>query len=283
MTRINDDSGVRETQTREQERANERRNQEKSQTQREEFARLVGQKQEQTAKSNRDQARARGEQTGQQSAASAKLLARQGIQANTFQSTLQNKGQQSLGDKQVQSKSRDTESRETKKAGENKDADIQERRVDRQGDKLAAISRDDRREGRGEKDDGGGGGKEMGGRDGFGAAGQGVAEAKGAQVHGAEAAAQAAPKLPAEVIRQIVERVMVGVNKEGLSEFRIELKDNVLGGTALSLSAKDGKIFAKFETRDQNVKRLIQASEGELARAFESKGLRLERLEVVGP
>jgi flagellar hook-length control protein FliK len=123
----------------------------------------------------------------------------------------------------------------------------------------------------------------MGGRDGFGAAGQSVTETRGAQVQSTEAAAQAAPKLPAEVIRQIVERVMVGVNKEGLSEFRIELKDNILGGTALSLTAKDGKISAKFETRDANVKRLLMASEGELARAFEGKGLRLERFEVVGP
>ena len=57
----------------------------------------------------------------------------------------------------------------------------------------------------------------------------------------------------------------------------------MLAGSRLTISARDGKIFARFQTEDTNVGRLLKASEGELARAFGRKGLRLERLEVTGP
>jgi len=85
------------------------------------------------------------------------------------------------------------------------------------------------------------------------------------------------------VLQAIVDKVMVGLNKEGLSEFHIQFKDNVLAGSGLKISAKNGQVSAAFTTTNANVKRLLLASEGELARAFGSKGMSLARLEVVGP
>lgn len=285
MTRINDDgSNVRDAQLQEQERANEKRSKEKAQSDKQEFSRLVEQNRQSTQKGKQEQDLQRGHESGQQAAASSRLLARQGIQSNTFQQTLQRQGDHSLGDKQLQTKSRDTESADTKKEVEHKDGEATKQRVDKQQDRLAPISRDDRQGGN-KGGSGEGGGKEMGSQsDGFGPAGQGVAQAQGAQTSGAaQVQGSAAAQLPQAVIQQIVERVMVGVNQEGLSQFRIEFKDNVLSGSVLTLTAKDGKISAHFETRDVNVKRLLKASEGPLARAFNHKGLTLERLEVTGP
>jgi hypothetical protein len=286
MTRINDDtSGVRDAQLQEQERAAEKRSKEKASNDKQEFSRLVEQNRQSSQKGKHEQDTQRGHEAGQQAAASSRLLARQGIQANTFQQTLQRQGGESLGEKQLQTKSRDTESTDSKKSVEHRDSETTQQRVDKQQDRLAPISRDDRQGGgKGESGDGGGG-KEMGSQsDGFGAAGQGIAQAQGAQAGGpAQVQGSAAPQLPQAVIQQIVERVMVGVNQEGLSQFRIEFKDNVLSGSVLTLTAKDGKVSAHFETRDVNVKRLLKASEGPLARAFGHKGLTLEKFEVSGP
>jgi hypothetical protein len=285
MTRINDDgSNVRDTQVQEQERANEKRSKEKAKHDSQEFSRLVEQNRQSNQKGKREQDMSRGQETSQQAAASSRLLARQGIQANTFQQTLQRQGEHSLGDKQLQTKSRENESADTKKAVEHKDSEATQQRVDKQQDRLAPISRDDRQGGN-KGESGEGGGKEMGSQaDGFGAQGQGVAQTQGAQASGpAQVQGKSGPQLPQAVIQQIVERVMVGVNKEGLSQFRIELKENVLAGSVLTITAKDGKISAHFETRDKNVGRLLKASEGPLARAFAHKGLTLERLEVTGP
>src|SRR2546427_734795 len=91
---------------------------------------------------------------------------------------------------------------------------------------------------------------------------------------------QLVAKMQAHGKEELVKRVMVGVNPQGLSEFHIEFRENVLAGSRLTITAKDGKISAQFATPDANTKRLLKASEGELARAFSRKGLTLERFDV---
>ncbi|MFC1610690.1 hypothetical protein ACFL6C_07020 [Myxococcota bacterium] len=279
MTRVRESD---DTKSRDQKRLNEKINREKQRSDKEDFARLVSTKQERTAKANKDQQLREGKSAGQQAQAQNKLAARQGIQSTNFQEQLQKQGEQNLGNKQLQSKSRGKEAKQTRSASADHDAEATKERISKQGDKLAAISRDDRHSGRGDKE----GGKEMGsGQQQPG--GLGLAHADGAPSPHATATQQAqtaqAGHIPPEVIQQIVERVLVGVNKEGLNEFHIEFKENVLAGSSLRLTAKDGKISAKFSTHDVNVKRLLKASEGPLARAFGHKGLTLERFEVEGP
>jgi hypothetical protein len=72
----------------------------------------------------------------------------------------------------------------------------------------------------------------------------------------------------------------VGVNERGLMEFRVELKEGILQGATLKVDAKDGKIQLRFEGLEGHAKNLVSASEGELARRLEAKGLRLDALVV---
>ncbi len=113
--------------------------------------------------------------------------------------------------------------------------------------------------------------------------GQAIAGAAAASQAAGPAAAQGAnaPQIPEAILQELVKRVMVGVDKSGIGNFVIQLKDDVLGGATLQISAKDGKINAKFTVNDENIARLLKASEGQLARAFGHKGLSLESLEVV--
>jgi hypothetical protein len=276
MSRVNE---TRDAQRAQEQRRNEKYNREKAKNEKQEFSKLMSQKQEATSKGTQRQEIADGKHAGQQAGAQAKLLARHGISANSFTHQLLKKGQESLAQKQSADVGRKTEMKETKKTGEERSEKAERARVGSQSDKLAAISEDDREGGRG---------GDMGGRDGgkegqLGSSLGGTAQAETA-LHASEAAAAAkAPQLPQHLLQEIVKRVMVGVNEEGLSEMHIEFNSDVLAGSWLKISAKDGKINARFKTDDVNIRRLLKASEGQLARAFGAKGMSLERLEVEGP
>jgi len=219
------------------------------------------------------------------SAASQALMARRGIQSNKFQETLQEQADEALSHTEGTGKERSTD---LKKVDSDKVED--RRKTDKQdGDKLA--ERYDRVSGDDPRKQGGGGGMSGEGdadsdkdKKGF-SAGQATASVAGAGAAFAPQDVQghAMPQIPAEVLQQLVARVMVGVNTEGLNEFHIQFRENVLAGSSLKITAKDGKITAQFTTQDVNVKRLLKASEGQLSRAFHQKGLYLDRLEVIGP
>ncbi len=113
--------------------------------------------------------------------------------------------------------------------------------------------------------------------------------AAGAQVMGSGAAGTKAAEgpaaahtveIPQQVLDKLVDKVQSGVTAEGLSTFQIELKDDVLKGASISVTANGGKISVKVDTKDANIRRLFQASEGQLARAFDHKGLSLESLVI---
>lgn len=91
-------------------------------------------------------------------------------------------------------------------------------------------------------------------------------------------AAREVQQLPEAILEALANEVYVGVNEKGLAEFRVELKEGVLQGASLRITADGGKIHLAFEGLSGNAKRLIQASEGDLARRLQAKGLWLERL-----
>ncbi len=91
----------------------------------------------------------------------------------------------------------------------------------------------------------------------------------------------APPKIPDEVLHQLVDRIFVGVDQKGLGQFIIELKDGVLGGGQINVSAQGGKIKLKFSGLDESSKRLVRNSKQELAARLRGKNLSLDSFEVV--
>ena len=262
----------REAQRQEQARLQQKIQQEKKGTS-EDFKKLVASGQEQTSKATQTQAK----QSGARQSAHNMLLARQGIRGNQFASMLQKQGEQHVQTGGQDAKGRAEQLRDDKANTQEADGKML-RAKENQEDPLAAISRE-AGGGSGGKGDSDGAGDMGGGHEPSQFMGDGI----GAASHTESAqAAQGArgPQIPPHVLQEIVRRVMVGVNEEGLSEFHIEFRQDILAGSSLRLRAKDGKINAKFYSRDKNVGRLIKASEGELARAFASKGLTLEPIEV---
>ncbi len=79
-----------------------------------------------------------------------------------------------------------------------------------------------------------------------------------------------------EIAQKIVERVRVGTNALGHSEFQIDLRNNVLGGLSVKVSAHGGKIRAVFKGSDKEVMKLLKDGEASLKAALEGRGLTLE-------
>ncbi len=93
-------------------------------------------------------------------------------------------------------------------------------------------------------------------------------------------AAHEVKQIPPELLEKLVSTVYLAVNQKGLREFQIELKEGVLSGATLKISADDGKISLRFIGLDAQKQNLIESSKGELMRKLEKKGLRLARLDV---
>ena len=87
-------------------------------------------------------------------------------------------------------------------------------------------------------------------------------------------------RIPETALRALVKLCQVRVNPKGLTEFSIELRDDVLAGSKMNISADGRRINATFVSDDANVRRLLKASEGDLARAFDNAGLSLENFRV---
>ena len=105
-------------------------------------------------------------------------------------------------------------------------------------------------------------------RDGFGQAEQAAAVNQSTEAK----SAGHAPRISPELIKQIVDQIRVRVDKEGMSEFEIELSHDVLAGGRLRISVDEKRqVTAKFQVHDQNIKRLVQASEGPTSRKRSSK------------
>ncbi len=264
----------REAQRVAQEQAMKAQKKQASTAKNEKFSKMVAQKKAETGDGNKAKQQGAQKAVAKRSSANAALLARQGIQANSFSSILQKQGDKNVGQGKEKQGLRGEDMKESKQSvKENAKADRKELATN---DKLAAISRDDKNGGEG---GGAGAGSEGDGQNFMGqASGTAVSETQATTAQAAQGAA--APQIPQAILQEIVKRLMVGVNAEGIGQVHIQFNEGVLGGASLTLSAKDGKIKAQFQTKDRMMGNLIKSSEGALARALAHKGLTLERLDV---
>jgi hypothetical protein len=278
MTRVDEN---REAQRLDEQKRLQEQDKAKSAANRQQFGNVVAQKQVQTRGQVQTQQRNTGNKQTSDRQGNEALLARAGISSQKFGSMLETQGKTSTSNNESNLKARNTESRETEKTSNDKQAKIEQGKVEKQGDQLAAVSRDDRQKQSGGDSDAGGS-KEQ--QKGMFAGSDPTMAAQAKEMQGPAASQQAqgtaGTKIPQAVIDQLVQRVLVGLNKEGLGEMHIQFKEGVLGGGSLQISSKDGKINAKFTVPDQNTRRLLRASQGELERAFGSKGLTLANFAV---
>jgi hypothetical protein len=86
-------------------------------------------------------------------------------------------------------------------------------------------------------------------------------------------------QIPPELLEKLASAIRVGVNEKGLREFQIELKDGVLQGATLRITAENGQVALKFTGLKGHMKNLVESSKGDLMRRLESKGLRLSRID----
>jgi hypothetical protein len=85
--------------------------------------------------------------------------------------------------------------------------------------------------------------------------------------------------LAQEVVDKIVSRVLVGTNRQGMAEFRIDLKSSALKGLSIKVSGgRGGKIRAVFSGSDREVLAALKDSSQDLVDALAAKGLTLEDL-----
>ncbi|QRK04574.1 flagellar hook-length control protein FliK [Archangium violaceum] len=83
-----------------------------------------------------------------------------------------------------------------------------------------------------------------------------------------------------EIAQKIVERVRVGTNAAGNAEFQIDLRNDVLSGLSIKLTAKNGKIQAVFSGGDRDVLKMLEEQRDGLKSALAGRGLTLEELRV---
>jgi len=80
-----------------------------------------------------------------------------------------------------------------------------------------------------------------------------------------------------EIVDKIVSRVLVGTNREGKAEFRIDLKSSVLKGLSIKVTGgRGGKIRAVFSGSDPEVLAALKRSSSDLVEALAARGLTLE-------
>ncbi|PTL80509.1 flagellar hook-length control protein FliK [Vitiosangium sp. GDMCC 1.1324] len=83
-----------------------------------------------------------------------------------------------------------------------------------------------------------------------------------------------------EIAQKIVERVRVGTNAAGNAEFQIDLRNDVLSGLSIKLTAKNGKIQAVFSGSNREVLKMLEEQRDGLKNALAGRGLTLEELRV---
>lgn len=87
-------------------------------------------------------------------------------------------------------------------------------------------------------------------------------------------------KVANEVAQKIVDRVRIGTNAAGKTEFQIDLKSDVLSGLSVKVSAHNGKIRAVFQGSDKDVLKMIEEQGEALKAALGARGLSLEDFKI---
>jgi hypothetical protein len=87
-------------------------------------------------------------------------------------------------------------------------------------------------------------------------------------------------KVANEVAQKIVEKVRIGTNAMGKTEFQIDLRSDVLSGLSVKISANNGKISAVFQGSDKDVLKMIEEQGDALKAALGARGLSLEDFKI---
>jgi hypothetical protein len=250
----------------------------------------AGQETKQQEKAGEQSQRVQSEAEKRAAMARASLTqnSRQMEQAKTFQGTLQKVHGESQQQNTQLVERRDTGTKKARVEGEDRKGEVVQK-AENKRDREQDVARVEQFEAKranaaidtNKKGDSGGGGTDKRGDDGSAAA---IARAKQqpapAPAAEAKAAAHEVKQIPPELLEKLVSTVHLAVNQRGMKEFQIELKEGVLSGATLKISAEDGKVALKFMGLDAHKKNLIESSKGDLMRKLEGKGLRLARLEV---
>lgn len=261
-----------------QQRQTQAKTKAQSQEGRDKFSKALGHQKAETGEANKQQ-KMEQSKTLQRQAMHGSRLSHQGAQAGVkFHTMLHNAGQQNIKQGESQTKTRGNDMKENEITVREAEGKETVKELNQESERVEALDRDGTNQGGA----GGGGFSGDSGREGsMQGQGQAIAGANAASRTDGSVQGANVPQIPEAILQELVKRVMVGVDKNGIGNFVIQLKEDVLGGATLQISAKDGKITAKFTVNDENIARLLKASEGQLARAFGHKGLSLESLEVV--
>ena len=178
-------------------------------------------------------------------------------------------------------------------AGRSADADKTREGLEERGSASASGAGGGRAKGRAgegelraDADKGGGGGGQKGGdsKDGAGAAPAGFRfnPALMAPVPVAQkrdlAGSDRLRRIANEIAQKIVERVRVGTNKAGASEFQIDLRQDVLSGLSIKVSSRHGRISMVFAGRDGDTLKQLEAQAEGLKEALSQRGLQLDQM-----
>ncbi len=247
----------------------------------EDFSRVVNAKTQTAIKVTKQQQTMNNNARQQQSSArrgqaQSNLLAKSGIQSRNLQAELLKQSSSSQELARSESKGRQTELQDLRGAETERQITTQkesDQRVEKYNDHLAAISRED------EERQGGGGSDGDSGQMGGGQMGMAMQQQQVAATSEVQSAGGTV-KIPQALIASLVKACGLKVDPKGLTEFQIDLRDDVLGGSSVKVSANGRKISATVVSSDSNIRRLFKASEGDLARAFDAAGLSLESFRV---
>ena len=105
---------------------------------------------------------------------------------------------------------------------------------------------------------------------------QAITEAQGPQ------GAAGAHPIPPEILEKLVAQIFVGVSADGAQMFNFTFQEGVLSGCAVSVSSNGaGRIKLSISGLEGQAKRLLSASEGDIAKRLAAHKLDLESFEIL--
>lgn len=88
-----------------------------------------------------------------------------------------------------------------------------------------------------------------------------------------------APADAKDLVDQLVKKMEV-LQRQNLSEMKIQLKPEILGKMTIKIMVEEGVVTARFITDNHQVKQILEANMANLKQNLEASGLRVEKTEV---
>lgn len=101
------------------------------------------------------------------------------------------------------------------------------------------------------------------------------------QVQEVQAAQQAAPVIPPEIVDKIVQNARFGMNAEGAHEFQVDLKQDVYAGLKMKIATKDGKVSVSFVAENAEVAAQFEAKAAQVTKQLTDRGLNVTSVNVM--